>query len=164
VSSVTGNDTDAGKLPDLEHVFEMVLVGLGHMSGMVVCRPGVSSRTWGGDPLAVPQRLPLHGLLRPLPPLAGSASGSEAESPAHCSQSAIYVFTIAILPFSMSDLGVHVAPIHMFTMELIRAFTIGRYAQGRFPSRLFLAPVGDAPGLFLDPVLVDRGIAVECPC
>ena len=34
-----------------------------------------------------------------------------------CSRSPIYVFTIPILAFTMSDLGVHVAPIHAFTID-----------------------------------------------
>src|SRR5262249_13896933 len=59
------------------------------------------------------------------------ALGSGAGSPAHRSRSAIYVFTIPILVFTMSDLGVHDG--------LIRAFTMGRNAhagisRGRMPS------------------------------
>jgi hypothetical protein len=45
------------------------------------------------------------------------ASRSGAGSPAHCSRSPIYVFTIPILVFTMSDPGVHVALIHAFTFD-----------------------------------------------
>src|SRR5262245_13464624 len=46
-----------------------------------------------------------------------SAPWFGAGSPAHRSRSAIHVFTIPILAFTMTDLGVHVAPIRVFTME-----------------------------------------------
>jgi hypothetical protein len=49
-------------------------------------------------------------LLRRPPP-------SEAGSPATCSRSLIYVFTIPILVFTMTDPGVHVALISAFTFE-----------------------------------------------
>jgi hypothetical protein len=53
----------------------------------------------------------------PAPLAQASALGSGAGSPAYRSRSAIYVFTIPILAFTMSDPGVHVAPIPVFTME-----------------------------------------------
>src|SRR5262245_41228832 len=45
------------------------------------------------------------------------APGFRAGSPALRSRSAIYVFTIPILAFTMADLGVHDAPIPAFTMD-----------------------------------------------
>jgi hypothetical protein len=45
------------------------------------------------------------------------ALGSRAGSPAHRSRSAIYVFTLPIPAFTMSDLGVHDEPIQVFTMD-----------------------------------------------
>jgi hypothetical protein len=53
----------------------------------------------------------------PASPAQASAPRFGAGSPGHRSRSAIYVFTIPILAFTMSDLGVHVAPIQVFTME-----------------------------------------------
>src|SRR5262245_53955641 len=46
-----------------------------------------------------------------------SAPGFRAGSPAHRSRSAIYVFTVPIFAFTMTDLGVHVAPIPAFTID-----------------------------------------------
>ena len=51
----------------------------------------------------------------------GRRGGGNCRARIACSRSPIYVFTIPILAFTMSDLGVHVAPIH--------AFTFGRYAH-----------------------------------
>src|SRR5262245_5951711 len=53
----------------------------------------------------------------PAPLDQASAPGSGTGSPTHRSRFAIYVFTIAILAFTMSDPGVHVAAIHAFTMD-----------------------------------------------
>jgi hypothetical protein len=53
----------------------------------------------------------------PASPAQAPASRSGAGSPGHCSRSPIYVFTIPILAFTMSDPGVHVAPIHAFTFD-----------------------------------------------
>jgi hypothetical protein len=49
--------------------------------------------------------------------LAQAPTPFGAGSPGHCSRSPIYVFTIPILAFTMSDPGVHVAPIHAFTID-----------------------------------------------
>ena len=50
----------------------------------------------------------------PASPAQAPAPRSGAGSPAQRSRSPIYVFTIA---FTMSDLGVHVAPIPVFTID-----------------------------------------------
>jgi hypothetical protein len=75
---------------------EMMLVGLGHVRGIgaVAARRGIAK---------------IREILR--------QKWAGAGSPAHRSRSAIYVFTIPILAFTMSDPGVHVAPIAAFTMD-----------------------------------------------
>src|SRR5213594_2592182 len=56
----------------------------------------------------------------PASPAQAPAPRSGAGSPGHRSRSPIYVFTIPILAFTMSDLGVHVAPIQVFTFDRSR--------------------------------------------
>ncbi len=72
------------------------------------------------------------------------APGFGAGSPAHRSRSAIYVFTIPILAFMMSDLGVHVAPIPAFTMD--------RSGRSPSPGTRMLSREPRFPGPEPDPV------------
>jgi hypothetical protein len=53
----------------------------------------------------------------PASPAQASTPRAGAGSPDQRSRSPIYVFTIPILAFTMSDPGVHVAPIHAFTFD-----------------------------------------------
>jgi hypothetical protein len=53
----------------------------------------------------------------PASPPQAPAPRPGAASPGQRSRSPIYVFTIPILAFTMSDLGVHVGPIQVFTID-----------------------------------------------
>jgi hypothetical protein len=70
----------------------------------------------------------------PASPAQAPAPRSGAGSPGQRSRSPIYVFTIPILAFTMSDLGVHVAPIQVFTFDRFgRSRSTGTHTHGSPP-------------------------------